>query len=291
MLLSTQTDWLARSFGHEKAVSILANAGFDAYDISLFELTRDESSVFNQADYIDFTEHLRKKADEAGIVCNQAHAPFPSSVGEPEKDQWIFDKIVRSMEIASILGAKIIIVHPKQHLPYARNKQELFELNMEFYRNLIPYCEKFNIKIAVENMWQKDPHSNRKIVHSTCSRPEEFCKYLDELNSPWIVGCLDVGHVPLVGEDMAQMIRMLGRRRLQALHVHDNDSLRDAHTLPYLANQDIDEIFAFLNEIGYEGDLTFEADKFYNHLPKELAETGARFMQDVGRHIMRQIGK
>ena len=41
-----------------------------------------------------------------------------------------------------------------------------------------------------------------------------------------------------------------------------------------------------LAEIGYEGDLTFEADVFIRKLPAPLAETGVKFMADVGRYMV-----
>ena len=37
MILSTNTSHLARIFGHKKAIEMLADAGFDAYDMSFFE--------------------------------------------------------------------------------------------------------------------------------------------------------------------------------------------------------------------------------------------------------------
>lgn len=35
MILSTQTKLLARSIGHEKAIKMIAQAGFDAYYFSM----------------------------------------------------------------------------------------------------------------------------------------------------------------------------------------------------------------------------------------------------------------
>lgn len=153
MLLSTTTEFSARKISEKDAIELIAKAGFSAYDISLFELTRNDEYHFNRDDYVKSAKELRAFADSLGIVCNQSHAPFPSSVGDKEKDKEIYEKIIRAMEIASILGAKIIVVHPKQHLNYAEHPEELFEMNVEFYKSLIPYCEKFGIKVACENMW------------------------------------------------------------------------------------------------------------------------------------------
>ncbi|MBP3382263.1 MAG: sugar phosphate isomerase/epimerase [Clostridia bacterium] len=285
MLLSTQNEDLLKMFGFEKAVTILKNAGYDAYDMSLFQMfTEADTCPLNKPDYRRRAQEMRAFADAIGLPCNQAHAPFASSQGD-EKDEWRFETIVRSMEIASILGAKCIVVHPVQHLPYMQEKQTLWDMNIAFYKRLIPYCEQFGIKVALENMWQYN-HKTQHIADSVCSRPEEFLRYLETLHSPWLVACLDIGHAALTDEDIPTFIRTLGKKHLQALHVHDVDFKNDNHTLPYTMNIEWAAVLDALAEIGYEGDLTFEADVFIRKLPAPLVETGVKFMADVGRYMV-----
>ena len=287
MLLSTQTQRLQNKFGYEQAIKMLAKAGYDAYDISLFHPLSDSDQLYKE-NYKEYAISLRALADKEGIICNQAHAPFPSSTPEHDKDEAIYKSILHAMEIASILGAKCIIVHPKQHLPYRANAEELKKINVEFYKSLIPYCEKFNINVAVENMWQKNPVGNTTIVNSTCARVEEFCDYIDTINSDRIVACLDIGHVSLCGEDMSVMIRGLGKR-LKALHVHDTDGVKDLHTLPFTSQNDFPLIMKLLAEIDYEGDLTFEADRFYNNFPENIYQDVTNFMHLTGRELIRMF--
>ncbi len=288
MLLSTLTDWAGSKLSAKEAVKIIADSGFDAYDISLFKLTRDEDYIFNADDYAEKAKELREFADSIGIVCNQSHAPFPSSVGEPEKDKYIFGKIVRAMEIASILGAKIIVVHPIQHLNYAEHADELFEMNVEFYNSLIPYCKKFGIKVACENMWQCN-NGSRVPSDSTCSRAWEFCKYLDAINSEWIVGCLDIGHVSLMAADIPEFIHKMGNKRLQALHVHDTDFKGDLHTIPFNAKIDFLAVCKALGEIDYKGDFTFETDAFYRGRPEELYPASTKYLCETGRFLVSKV--
>lgn len=290
MLLSTHTAWSDEKISQKEAIRIIAEAGFDAYDISLFEMTRNPESQFNRDNYVDIAKDIRSFADSLGIVCNQSHAPFPTSVGDAEKDKVIFGKIIRAMEIASILGAKIIVVHPKQHLNYAEHADELFEMNVEFYKSLIPYCEKFGIKVACENMWQCN-NGNKVPSDSTCSRAWEFCKYLDAINSEWVVGCLDIGHVSLMNADIPQFIHKMGNKRLQALHVHDTDYKSDKHTLPFMEKIDYHAVCKALSEIEYKGDFTYEAEGFYSGKPVGLFPATARYMCEVGRYLMSCIQK
>ena len=111
-------------------------------------------------------------------------------------------------------------------------------MNVEFYKSLIPYCEKFGIKVACENMWQWN-NGNKAPSDSTCSRAWEFNKYLDAIDSEWIVGCLDVGHAFLVNEDIPAFIRGAAPR-LKALHVHDTDYRSDKHTAPFMEKIDFE---------------------------------------------------
>lgn len=285
MLVSCPTEYIEDKLGGvDKAIEVLAEAGFDAYDITLCHADKKETHWLRQENWREEAARLKAVADKAGIVCNQSHAPFPSSVGEKDKDEHIFNCIIRSMEAAAMLGAKIIVVHPKQHLSYAEHAQELLLMNVEFYKSLIPYCEKFGIKVATENMWQFNGLAKHPI-DSTCSRPAEFNQYIDLVGSEWIVGCLDLGHTILVGANTADFIRKMGAERLQALHVHDTTFTNDAHTLPYLLNNDFAAITAALAEIGYKGDFTFEANSFFTKFPDSLIPDAARFMCAVGRQL------
>ena len=285
MLLSNTIEILNDHFGDAGAIKLLAECGFDAYDMSFITMDTCPEHPLNGENYIEYLKNLRKVADEAGIVCNQAHAPFHSSYGEKEKDDMRYRQIIRSIEGAAILGAKIIVVHPKQHLKYWESAEELREINLEFYKSLIPYCEKYNIKVAVENMWQ---YKDGGIVDSTCSRAAEFCDYVDMLDSKWIVACVDIGHVVLTGETLTNMFHSLGNR-VQCLHVHDNDLIHDNHCLPFVMNVDFKEMVQALKDIEYKGDFTFEAASFCTKMPKELLPSALRFMHDTGRVLMKQI--
>lgn len=288
MLLSTEIASLAKIFGEKEAIRIISEAGFDAFDISLFGLNCDENYIFNGDDYVEVARELKSYADSLGIVCNQSHAPFHSSFGDPEKDEWMFGKIVRAMEIASIFGAKVIVVHPKQHLSYAEHIDELFQMNVEFYNRLIPYAKKFGIKIATENMWQRN-NGAKSITDSTCSRAWEFCKYIDAIDSEWFVGCLDIGHASLMGTDIPQFIKTMGNTRLQALHVHDTDLVNDSHAIPFSLKIDYLSVCKALKDIDYKGDLTFEADQYYKNFPKDFCPQAAEFLCKVGRRLIKEI--
>ena len=280
MLLSTQTREVFCHYGIDAGLKIFANAGYDALDFSLYV-----PKYYNEKNK-DFFVETRKKAESLGLSFNQAHAPFHSSMTDENETKKRFSEITRAMEYASILGVKNIIVHPCQHLEYRKNKERLFEINMDFYNRLKPYCEEFGIKVALENMWQS---VGQKILRSTCSTPEEFIRYLDGLDERYFTACLDLGHTFLVCEEPDVFIRKLGAKRLTALHVHDVDGIDDLHTLPYFGLIDWDSVAHALADIGYKGDFTFEADGFLHGKPPELYPEYERLMAKTGRYIIDKI--
>ncbi len=280
MKLSVNTGFLHRKFGIDKATDYLANAGFDAMDFSFSEDFYDE--IPTEKSY--FTE-LKKQVEDRGMYFNQAHAPAPSSSVDKEKNEIFFKNIVSSMKRASYLGAKTIVVHPCQHLYYVEKgvPEILFEYNIEFFKKLIPYAEEYDIRVAVENMWQYPGMAS----HSTCSRPAEMIRYVDALNNDSIVCCLDIGHAMLVREKPDDFIRELGSKRLACLHVHDIDGIHDNHTLPYLGIINWEAVMQALSEIDYKGDLTYEiGNEYYGKKPDALLPHYIKLAEQTGRHLI-----
>ena len=124
------------------------------------------------------------------------------------------------------------------------------------------------------------------IGHSTCSRPAEMIKYVDELNHPLMKCCLDIGHTAVVREQPDDFIRALGNDRLACLHVHDVDGIDDSHTLPYFGIVRWQQVMEALAEIDYKGDLTYEACSFFSGKPMELYPDYLKMMERTGRHLI-----
>lgn len=284
MLLTAPTEVFGMRFGDEKGVKLLCEAGYDALDYSMFLMSKPDF-ILNQPSYLSHVKEVKKIADSYGVPFVQAHSPFPSNIEDNEEyNKTVFDRIVRSIEIAGILGAGIIVVHPVVVKEQAAKKPA----NMDFYGKLQPYAKEYGVKVALENMWGWDDVAKRPCP-ILCSTGEEFADYLDSLDSRYFTACLDLGHCGIVGEDAANMIRVLGHDRLQALHVHDNDNFNDSHTAPYYGKMDWNAITAALKEIDYNGNFTFEADEFYAGVPNELLPDAALYLQKIGRHLIGKI--
>ena len=281
MKISTALGSLVRR-PFKEAVDIIAKAGFDCADFTFSALPN--STLTDLSAELDTYRELRRYSDSLGLPFNQAHAPYASSTGDPEEDAVIFKRIKNSIILAGILGAKHIVVHPKQHLPYRYNQAVLREMNVEFYNALRPYAEDSGVKIAIENMWKYNP-AHTHIDHSVCSRIEEHIEYVDMLDSPVFVACLDIGHCALVGEDPAESIRRLGRDRLHALHVHDVDFVHDLHTLPGCSKIDYKPVMKALRDIYYDGEFTLESTYFPTGFEDDFQQDVFNFMAKRARFL------
>lgn len=290
MLLSTQTSNAVARLGFEGGVTVLHDAGYDCLDLSLFEMVRDDS-VYVADNWRQTVEERRKFADEHGIIFNQSHAPFTFKwADDTVREEIAKPRIIRSLEIAAMMGVKTAIVHPLHWFEYKGHEAEARQMNLEYYRGLIPYCREYGIKVAVENMWQTEV--KRKCTSDdVASHAADLASYIDEIDSEWIVACLDLGHCGLVGEEAEDAIRTLGADRLQALHVHDNDYLGDRHTLPGLGKMNWNAIMQALKDIGYRGELTYEADGFLKGFETDFFPQATAFMVQMGRYLLAKIGE
>ncbi len=280
MKISTEIQTTANHVGFEKAVELVAKAGFDAWDFSMFEMAKydwqakkikDLKNPLSTDNYLAFARKLKQIGLDNGIVCNQSHAPFPSVVPE------IRSYLKRAIECTAEAGGEICIIHPLNNgTP---------EENAELYFELLPFAKECNVKIATENMWNWD----KELGHScfaACATPESFNAHLDAVNDDFFVACLDIGHAEMLGSDTtaAECVKALDSR-LKALHIHDNDKLHDSHQIPFSMNVDFVPIVKALKEINYDGYFTLEADKFLSDYTAENVFDGVKEMAAVARKL------
>ncbi|MDP4133254.1 MAG: sugar phosphate isomerase/epimerase family protein [Bacillota bacterium] len=287
MKLVKQTEIASAYFGDFTAIRIIKNAGFDGLDYSMFTMKSDDC-ILNSDDYKSYVAKLKASAKELGIEFLQSHAPFPCYThGDDVYNGKIFPRIVRSIEISAELGIPYIVVHPIGAYPPNEDKKEF---NLNFYKKLRPYAKEYGVRICIENMWGYD-NKRGYIIPNICSTGAELADFYDSLDSECFAVCLDLGHCGLIGEEPEHAIRVLGKDRLHALHVHDNDYKHDSHTLPFMGKMNWNAITGALKDINYQGNFTYEADCFFTGFDhdEELFTSATRLMHDVGRYLINKI--
>lgn len=221
--------------------------------------------------YLAFARKLKRIGLDNGIVCNQSHAPFPSSCPE------IRSYFKRAIECTAEAGGKICVIHPDNN----KSAQE----NAEMYLDLLPFAKSYGVKIAAENMWCWDGEKDESCF-AACATSESFNEYLDAVNDDYLVACLDIGHAEMrgSGSGAANMILALGDR-LQALHIHDNDRWHDSHQIPFSMDIDFNEVANALRKIAYSGYLTLECDMYLHDRNPENIFDGICNMAKAARKL------
>lgn len=286
MILS-QTIGCVQKFGDFKAVEMLALAGFDAIDYNLANIVNNKE-LQNKSKYKKYCTELLETAKLNGVYFNQGHAvtyiPCENGGGEQEL---LCEANKKAIEISSLLSIKMLVVHPLSGGNYIGEEQKTFEMNKEYFKALLPYAEEYGVKLAVENMWCGNKRKGIR-MGSVCSNPYEHAYYIDQINNNMLVACLDVGHSSLAGREANDCIKVLGKR-LQALHIHDNDYLDDMHTLPGMSEMNWHHIMKALADVNYNGDFTFETDHFFDSLDtEEECECGLKLSMLIGRKLIKK---
>lgn len=275
MKISTEIGAAARLVGYEEAVRLVAQAGFDAWDFSLACFRIEDFPT--EVEGLELARKLKAIGLEYGIVCNQSHAPFPSSFEN-------LPQIKTAIRCSAEAGASICVVHP---IAFNASVEE----NAAFYRELLPVARECDIKIAAENLLGWDDQKE-ECFFASCGTTEYYKALLDAVDDPYFVACVDIGHAEQLptGEGAPAMIRAVAYR-LAALHVHDNDRKADLHQLPLTMSIDFDAVMHALREVDYQGELTLEAVYYLKDHTASTVADGLRRMAQTARDLADRFEK
>ncbi len=296
MRVSTVTDVLARTYGEAEALRRLAEIGYDAVDFSMFNYPPDQGLLVSpMEEFLAYFQRLKAAADQAGIAVGQVHAPMAAFPDTPEKLEKYSFLALRGIEAAGALGSPYVVVHPLiwpgcvYDVGHAENKQ----MNLDFFSRLMPTLRRCKVQLGIENMFAWDAERQR-ICPTVVSSAEEMAEYIDTLNAlageELFVACLDIGHATLTGlAPPEEMLRVLGART-RLLHTQDTNGISDLHTAPYFGGAvHWDAVCQALQEQGYSGTLSFEADSFLMRMPPSLYMDAERMLYAIGRRLADKI--
>lgn len=286
----------------EQNFPLLKEAGFGAIDLNfdtIFGKTggnvwkkpyiRSEFYDLPEDEFYAYLDGIKSAAEKNGIKIGQCHAPFPSYIFDAEGDinEYIVYTIKKTIAAAGYLGCPYIVIHPINYA-YGANikKEDVFNLNVEFYAKFIEDLKKHNVVACLENMWVK---YKKKIFESSGNDYEEVNRYIEVLNgragAECFAFCLDTGHAVLNSTNIRFAIETLGKN-LRVLHLHEVDGIDDNHTMPYtLGAVDWEYIMCALRDYGYEGTLNFEAGNSWIMFPRELWPQAVKMLGAIGKYF------
>ncbi len=288
MRLATETREHALRFGIRNALVMLRDAGFDAVDLTLGKVNPDDD-LLRRPDMRSFGVSLREYADSLGIGFVQAHAPFRVTYTDTFNTSCpAYDDVVRSLELASVMGIPRVVVHALK-TPADDLTVDYRDVSRRYYLSLLPYCEKFGVKIAVENLFVRDVRN--KTYYGLFPDPRIMTEFVTSLGSPYFAVCCDLGHTAVTGLAPENYIRGISSDLLCSLHVQDTDFRGDRHMPPYMGNHNWDEICRALAEINYSGDFSLELPRYTERFPDELLPAAMEIACRTGRFLISRIEK
>lgn len=271
MKISIQTGDIVDRLGFEAGYPAIKAAGFEAVDWNIDHAWK--FSQIRQGDYanktilsksldevIKYYEYELNIIKETGLKITQAHAPFPAYADDcPDFLDFAIEAYKREIEFCDYAGCERLVIHGISYpLSDKQGRERIDALNKKLYTSLIPTLLKTNVTVCLENLFT----SNSGVCYQGhCSYPEDAKHEIDELNAAAgkeVFGfCLDTGHANLLHHDLRTFILTLGKR-IKCLHIHDNNGQNDQHMGPLTGTIAWNNFCEAMNEIGYDGDLSFE---------------------------------
>lgn len=123
--------------------------------------------------------------------------------------------------------------------------KQCWERSIANIRKVLPVCEETGIKIGIENVW-----------NDFITKPDDFVRYLDEINSPWVGAYLDLGNTARYSPPQ-EWVPLLGKKRIFKLDVKAYDTRKKMYDgfNCKLGDDNIDwpAVCVELDKIGYVG--------------------------------------
>lgn len=240
--------------GNERAsLEHLKKAGFKYVDISFWSRYASGSRYFKESNDV-LADEYKRILDELELIPVQSHEPFGNSIGN-DGGAFYFKKTPLSIDLAGKIGIPSITLHAGIAIE-PMTREEYMEKNVEVFKKLIPYAEKYGTRLLIEN-------TGWTVGDTKLSTADDLNEILDRIDHPLFGVCWDTGHANLCDLDQYAELKKLGAR-LEGLHVHDNYGKRapgcDLHQYPYWGNVNFDGVISALLEIGYKGTFNFEVD-------------------------------
>jgi sugar phosphate isomerase/epimerase len=165
--------------------------------------------------------HLGDALKKAGLSYT-FHAPFmdlaPGGVDSKIR-RATQERLEHILHLAALIRPAAVVFHP-EYDPWRHN--EVFDLwfhgSIAMWTPLVKEAEKIGVTLALENIFDQEPETLKKL--------------LDAINSPRCGFCFDTGHWLIFSKrDWKEWIEVLGGRLIE-VHLHDNNGEEDQHLPP-----------------------------------------------------------
>jgi sugar phosphate isomerase/epimerase len=196
----------------------------------------------------DALESVGRALAQAGLAVT-VHGPFhdlnPGGL-EPLVVEVTRRRFTQTLQAADRLGARLVVFHPGfDRWKYGGRNHLWLEGNLRFWPPLIEQAARQRCILALENIFEPAPTT--------------LAALMDEIDSPWLGHCFDVGHWALFADlSLPAWFDVLGRRT-RHLHLHDNFGQADDHLAVGEGTIDFATLFQLVETLGSPPSMTLEA--------------------------------
>ncbi len=207
-------------------------------------LTSDDLQEFDLQKRLELRRALSENSLKSTI-----HAPFfdlnPAS-SDKDIQNITAQRFEQTIDFATDIEADRIVFHPGYDpWRYARTPDAWLENSLEFWPNLVTRAVKTDILLCLENIFD--------------TRPDPLVELLQNINSPNLRHCFDIGHWFLFSKTpIEDWFDRLGPF-LSHLHLHDNRGRGDDHRPIGKGKIRFSEFFEQLQKIDSAPTVTLEA--------------------------------
>ena len=283
---------LQTKYGDKRALEICAESGFDSVDFNMRKF--DKNVDISDNEVIEFFSEIKEKADSLGLVISQTHGRVRSYTPDEEYCEFVRKAARLDLLATKVLGAPSCVIHnittgwwPDADAAFMHAK------NKELLDYLVPFAEEFDVNIGMETFGDSTRNGKRVIDFFGDSR--ELKKQFDSLDTEKKVICMDTGHTNKavnVGADdgsavpdVVESVYLFGKD-IKILHLNDNNGFTDQHLPPFIGMQGgvkWKEVFAALDDVGYDGYYNFELALNY------LRDSMEDYVHFLGKHLRRAV--
>ena len=267
MILKSINYW-SMPGGLEGSLSLIDFFGLAArYKFPAVEVAVGEVGDLNLSTNQEECRSILDSAEAAGVsIAGVASGLYwDRSLGDSDASSRAVAQVdLRKMlQITSWLGCRTLLVIPGSVDVFFNpdrapiDYKDVWDRATEGIRACIDFAERLNVRIGIENVWNKFLLS-----------PMEMAAFIDQFGSSHVGAYVDVGNCLLYGYPQ-QWLRILGNR---VLGVHFKDFRKSVGTVEGfvdLLEGDVDwpEVMKAIKEIGYGGPIAAEMIPAYKHYP------------------------
>jgi len=287
MRVSISTNIFGRRAFDADDLDRVASAGFDMLDFCAYYHMDQPGQGFYQSDWRGWVQQLRDAAQARGLSFNQSHNAVFNYFTPCNTQALNTECVWRIIEATAMLGARCTVCHPVAPEGVEPDSDQCRRMNRDFFLRASDVGAHFGVMICVENM-KDDRFFDGSRVRRYCTDIDTLIELVDSIDRDNVKICVDTGHAHFMGAKVEEVITRAGAR-LQALHIHDNDTWSDQHLLPYCGTICWERVIQALADVDYQGDFTFEVQNSFARLDPELLESNLRYAREMGGFFTERI--